>query len=228
MKSISLTFYFIFSLLVIQAESTKRWLPEVSGYNRGSGKGNVGIFGKAITGLRVSGGLEYRVHIKSRKWLPPVTGNDINDDTNGYAGAQNGDEIDAVAISGGIQYSVHIKDGEWLYPVTGYNIDERVKEGYSGNLGQVIDAITIQGRTYANSFNLNPNQYNPPTSKLVPSAEIYNFFTAEGWTKNAICCLLGNIEVETGYTFNPEYSYGRHAYGLLQWTPGDVLKDWAQ
>ena len=34
-----------------------------------------GIFGRAITGLRVSGGKDYRVHIKDGKWLPPVYGN---------------------------------------------------------------------------------------------------------------------------------------------------------
>ena len=58
-----------------------------------------GIFGRAITGLRVSGGKDYRVHIKDGKWLPPFYGNNLNDCNNGYAGTLKGDDIDEVTIS---------------------------------------------------------------------------------------------------------------------------------
>ena len=41
---------------------------------------------------------------------------------------------------------------------------------------------------------------------------------------------LGNIEVETDYTLNPDiHAYnGDGGYGLVQWTPGRKLKDWAE
>jgi hypothetical protein len=91
----------------------------------------------------------------------------------------------------------------------------------------------IKGRTYATSYNDNnasPTP-NPPSSKKISAAtEIYKFFKGKGWSKNAICGLLGNIEVETAYTLNPDiHAYnGDGGYGLLQWTPGSKLKNWAE
>ena len=230
MKSISLIIYFIFTILIIQTQAAKKWLPQVSGYNQNDGNnGYAGVFGKAITGLRVSGGKSYRVHIKGGKWLPAVTGNNVNDGNNGYAGTTNGDAIDAVAISGGNKYAVHIKGGSWLPAVTGYNINDG-NNGYAGVIGKAIDAIMIDGRTYATSYNTDSEPYNPPSSKTAAATEIYNFFKNKGWTKNAICGLLGNIEIETAYTLNPDINAynGDGGYGLLQWTPGSKLKNWAE
>ena len=234
MKPISLIIYFVFTILIIQTQAAKKWLPQVTGFNKNDGNnGYAGIFGKAITGLRVSGGKSYRVHIKGGKWLPAVTGNNANDGNNGYAGTTNGDAIDAVAISGGIQYAVHILGGNWLSSVNGYNINDG-NNGYAGVIGKAIDAIMINGRTYATCYNTNqnpdPQPYNPPASKTAAATEIYNFFKNKGWTKNAICGLLGNIEIETAYTLNPDINAynGDGGYGLLQWTPGSKLKNWAE
>ena len=233
MKSLSLIIYFILTLLVIKSEATKTWLPQVTGYNKNdANNGYAGIFGKEITGLRVSGGKSYRVHIKGGNWLPAVTGNNENDGNNGYAGTLKGDIIDAIAISGGIYYAVHIKGGNWLPAVTGYDIKDG-NNGYAGIIGKPIDAIMIKGRNYATSYNSDsptptPTP-NPPKSKTAAATEIYNFFKGVGWSKNAICGLLGNIEVETAYTFNPDINAynGDGGYGLLQWTPGSKLKNWA-
>jgi len=234
MKSYTLLIYFVLAILVMKSEAAKKWLPQVTGYNRyDDNNGYAGIFGKTITGLRVSGKKAYRVHIRGGKWLPAVTGNNANDGNNGYAGTTSGSEIDGVAISGGVQYAVHIKGGQWLPAVTGYNIGDD-NNGYAGILGKPIDAIMIKGRTYATSYNDNINEPYVPTPKPTDSrtagaTEIYNFFKSKGWTKNAICGLLGNIEVETAYTFNPDINAynGDGGYGLLQWTPGSKLKDWA-
>lgn len=60
---------------------------------------------------------------------------------------------------------------------------------------------------------------------------IMNYFTALGWTKNAICGMLGNMQRES--TMNPglweglqegNYSGG---YGLVQWTPATNFTNWA-
>ena len=132
--------------------SNRNWLPAVTGYNKNdSNNGYAGIFGRSVTGLRVSGGKAYRVHIKGGKWLPAVTGNNQNDLNNGFAGNAEGSPIDAVAISGGIYYAVHIKGGKWLPAVKGYNINDS-NNGYAGIIGKEIDAITINGRTYATSY----------------------------------------------------------------------------
>ena len=128
------------------------WLPQVSGYNKNDGRrGYAGIFGRSITGLRVSGGKPYRVHIKGGGWLSSVTGNNQNNLFNGFAGNAAGSAIDAVAISGGIDYAVHIKGGKWLPAVRGYNIKDS-RNGYAGIIGREIDAITIKGRTYATCY----------------------------------------------------------------------------
>ena len=69
------------------------WLPEVKTPEDYAG------FTGAVTdaAIRVSAGsVKYRVHIKGGKWLPCVTGCNINDGTNGYAG--NGLEIDAIEV----------------------------------------------------------------------------------------------------------------------------------
>ena len=74
-----------------------KWLPTVC--NR---RDYAGLFGKPIDGLtmRTDTGktLHYAVHLrKKKKWLPFVTGCDISDPNNGYAGII-GQEIDAIQI----------------------------------------------------------------------------------------------------------------------------------
>lgn len=178
--------------------------------------------------MRISGEKEYRVHIKDGDWLSPVTGNGIKDNSNGYTGTLDGNEIDVVTISGGNQYAVHIKGRDWLLPVTGNDIAQAYK-GYSGIIGSVIDAIMINGRTYATSYNTKNEQYDPPEPKATRAIEIYNFFTSRSWSITAICGLLLNIDVETASTFNPNYQGYNNGdtYGLLQWNPESTLKNWA-
>lgn len=72
------------------------WLPEVCNLRDFAGKtdGKTPITDIAV---RVSAGsVKYRVHTCGGKWLPYVTGCDINDCSNGYAG--EGRPIDAVEI----------------------------------------------------------------------------------------------------------------------------------
>ena len=70
------------------------WLPEVVNLND-----YAGIQGHAITDIAIGvdrGSLWYQVHVKGGGWLPAVTGYNINDYNNGYAG--NGKIIDAVRV----------------------------------------------------------------------------------------------------------------------------------
>ncbi|OUM58434.1 hypothetical protein PIROE2DRAFT_64411 [Piromyces sp. E2] len=60
------------------------------------------------------------------------------------------------------------------------------------------------------------------------ASEVYTFFKAKGWTKNAICGMLGNMERESGLKPNIKQIGGGSGYGLVQWTPGSVLQDWAK
>lgn len=58
---------------------------------------------------------------------------------------------------------------------------------------------------------------------------ILNYLRDRGWTKNAICGMLGNMEVES--TINPGAWNGfvenSPAYGLVQWNPTSKYFDWA-
>lgn len=61
---------------------------------------------------------------------------------------------------------------------------------------------------------------------------IYDIFTEYGWSDNAICGMLGNMQRES--TINPglwqsliEGSGGGGGYGLVQWTPWTNFTDWA-
>lgn len=67
------------------------WLPEVIGRSDFAGYTN----NSAITDIAIRG-VSYRVHVKDGNWLAWVSGYNINDSINGYAG--NGKIIDAIEI----------------------------------------------------------------------------------------------------------------------------------
>lgn len=70
------------------------WLEEVKNLNDYAGWENSPITALAI---RVDkGSIKYRVHIKGGSWLPYVTGYNLNDFNNGFAG--NGKAIDCVEV----------------------------------------------------------------------------------------------------------------------------------
>lgn len=60
---------------------------------------------------------------------------------------------------------------------------------------------------------------------------VYQYLTARGWTRNAVCGLLGNMQSES--TMNPgiwqSLNYGNYSggYGLVQWTPATKYTNWA-
>ncbi|MBR3162120.1 MAG: hypothetical protein IKF19_05260 [Bacilli bacterium] len=68
-----------------------KWLSPVKGRNDFAG-----IYGKPITDIAIKGANSYQVHIQNGGWLPLVSGYNINDYKNGYAG--NGKIIDAFRI----------------------------------------------------------------------------------------------------------------------------------
>lgn len=74
------------------------------------------------------------------------------------------------------------------------------------------------------------NRYLTKSEMKNNALEIYSHFSALGWSVNAICAMLGNMETES--TINPgiwesltvDTSRG---YGLVQWTPATKYIDWA-
>ena len=56
---------------------------------------------------------------------------------------------------------------------------------------------------------------------------IYKYLSLEGWSHNAICAMLGNMQQESN--INPGMNQrGGPAYGLVQWDPATKYTDWAQ
>lgn len=56
---------------------------------------------------------------------------------------------------------------------------------------------------------------------------IYSYFRARGWTAQAICGMLGNMQGESGIIADIDEISGGGGYGLVQWTPKSKLVNWA-
>ena len=74
------------------------------------------------------------------------------------------------------------------------------------------------------------NRYLSDTEMKNNAELILNYLTSKGWTKNAVCGMLGNMQTES--TINPDvwesFNSGntQGGYGLVQWTPATVLINW--
>lgn len=115
------------------------WLPEVKNLADYAGYEDSPITDIAI---KVSGGsIAYRVHLLGGGWLPKVTGYNINDAVNGYAG--NGQVIDAIevyfytpagCIAKKAKYRVAPCGGGY-YPWQYDNETGNGQDGYAGAMG---------------------------------------------------------------------------------------------
>lgn len=120
-----------------------RWLPEVKNL-----EDYAGIEGSPVTDVAIKvdkGSIKYRVHILGGGWLGWVTGYDINDYNNGYAG--NGQIIDAIQIYYYTPSDIRpykrakykVNNYAWQYDTeTGSGQD-----GYAGSFGYSIKKLYI-------------------------------------------------------------------------------------
>lgn len=127
------------------------WLPEVVNL-----ADYAGIPGHAITDIAIGvdrGTLWYQVHVKGGVWLPTVSGYNINDYNNGYAG--NGQVIDAVRVYYNTpadyaaqygyqkaQYRVSPLNGNY-WPWQYDNETGAGQDGYAGAFGQAMDRFQL-------------------------------------------------------------------------------------
>nr|WP_316621067.1 CHAP domain-containing protein [uncultured Ruminococcus sp.] len=114
-----------------------------------------GVAGKAITDVAIkvtSGSVKYRVHIKGGGWLPYVTGYNIADAVNGYAG--NGKPIDAIEVYymtpesvrqsfGYLKAKYRVHSGALWYSWQYDNEKTGGQDGYAGKLGQNIYRVQL-------------------------------------------------------------------------------------
>lgn len=127
----------------------KGWLPEVKDLTDYAGIENDAIKGVAI---KVSkGSVWYRVHELGKGWLPKVTGYNIKDSENGYAG--NNHPIDAIQIcyktpkdsktTYCAKYQVSPVGSTSYYDWQKNNQTTKGQDGYAGSFGTKIDKLRI-------------------------------------------------------------------------------------
>lgn len=125
-----------------------KWLPTVKNL-----EDYAGLPGKAITDVAIKvskGKVKYRVHIKGGDWLPYVTGYNINDYHNGYAGT--GKPIDAIEVYYSTpndirpykkaKYRVSPLHGDY-WPWQYDNEETNGQDGYAGGFGAMMDRFQI-------------------------------------------------------------------------------------
>ena len=122
-----------------------KWYSEVKGLSNIAGRKKQAISAVAI---KVSkGNIKYRVHLLNGDWLPWVTGYNINDSNNGYAGIK-GKVIDAVQVEfSGVSdfkatYRVR-KHGAGFWDWQHNTEKDSSQDGYAGLLGTKIDGVQI-------------------------------------------------------------------------------------
>ena len=88
----------------------------------------------------------------------------------------------------------------------------------------------IESESVSKEDIISGNRYLTQEEMEINARYIYDFFSEAGWSHNAICGMLGNMQYESN--FNPSIWYGckedSDAFGISQWHPPEVLFDWAE
>ena len=123
-----------------------KWYSEVKGLSNVAGRKKQAISAVAV---KVSAGkICYRVHLLNGDWLPWVSGYDIKDDINGYAGIK-GKVIDAIQVefSGVGDYKATYrarKQGKNKFMAYQHNTEkDSSQDSYAGLFGAKIDGLQI-------------------------------------------------------------------------------------
>lgn len=121
-----------------------QWLPEVKNLDDYAGYENSPITGLAIKVDK--GSIRYRVHLKGKGWLPFVTGYDINDFNNGFAG----DGVNAIDCVECYYYTPDnirpFKKAKYkvnTYPYQYDNEKNKGQDGYAGVYGVTATKFQI-------------------------------------------------------------------------------------
>lgn len=100
-----------------------------------------------------------------------------------------------------------------------------------------MDSYVFQGFIYClhSTSPINPtgwiakNAYLSAEERQHNAKLVWQYFGSRGWTLNAVCAMLGNMETES--TINPgiweSLIVNGRGYGLVQWTPYTKYSEWA-
>lgn len=96
-------------------------------------------------------------------------------------------------------------------------------------------SVVLRSGTYGNYYGSTMLTSSPCSSEQqkVNATYIYSYLSANGWTKESVAALLGNMQAES--SINPgRWQSDRvggdssgHGYGLCQWTPYTKYTEWA-
>ena len=138
--------------VMYRVRANGKWYKEVDNLSSYAGETNKPITDVAISVSR--GKIKYRVHIKGGDWLPYVTGYNITDDENGYAGDNK--PIDAIEVYYETPQELAEELGYYLRakyrvaPVGGKYFDwqyddetDNGQDGYAGDFGRECDWFQI-------------------------------------------------------------------------------------
>ena len=125
-----------------------KWYPEVKNLTDYAGDGRNPIRGISIKVS--SGSVKYRVHCKNKGWYPYVSGYNVNDYNNGFAGDKK-NNIDAVEVSFTTPHGYVSKHAKYrIAPVGGNyyswqsdNQKTSGQDGYAGSLGKSFGKFQI-------------------------------------------------------------------------------------
>lgn len=128
-----------------------KWYKEVDGTS-----GYAGEIGKPITDIAIKvakGSVKYRVHVKGAKWLPWVTGYNIGDDENGYAGDKKlidaievyyNTPVDVVKSTGYLRAKYRVAPLNCAYYAWQYDTETTgSQDGYAGVFGNAVDRFQL-------------------------------------------------------------------------------------
>lgn len=117
-------------------------------------------------------------------------------------------------------------DGTWsgfFYTIEGDRV--HFVHGFCTEIERGV--IDVSGGDY-----ISRNAYLTMDEMTVNARYIMRYLTARGWTKQAVCGMLGNMQSES--TINPgiweSLAQGNLSggYGIVQWTPASKYIDWAR
>jgi len=115
------------------------------------------------------------------------------------------------------------------------NFQKKMGISADGIIGPTTWQFLFGYNTYPSSGNGTiycSNSYLTQSQMAVNAQYILNYLRGKGWTKNAICGMLGNMQTES--TINPgiwqslKENNMSGGFGLVQWTPATNYINWAQ
>ena len=94
-------------------------------------------------------------------------------------------------------------------------------KGEIGRKRILLDRLIIEARAYKQDEYLNEEQMQ------VNATIIYTELSEKGWSHNAICAVLGNMQQESNINPGMTERGGGSGFGLVQWTPSTKYTNWA-